>query len=100
MNYIYSACNAPIIILFIPCHPKVTKSHMKLYIHHYAITLYLIYDLTHRRMGPVHFFLGGGGGGTHFFAVLPKSRIHARIPASPENLAESGGGGGAARPKL
>ena len=44
---------------------------------------------NHRRRGPVHF-----GGHTHFLPVLSESRIHARIPASPENLAERGGGGG------
>ena len=32
---------------------------------------------------------GGGGGGTHIFCP-----IFARIPASHENLAEQGGGGG------
>ena len=43
------------------------------------------------RTGPVHFFLGGGGGSTHILGMFcPNRRIHARIRASPENLAERG----------
>ena len=39
------------------------------------------------------FFWRGGGVGTHVFGLfLLESRIHARIPTSPENLARGGGG--------
>ena len=37
-------------------------------------------------IGVWHLFMGGGGG-THVLPILPGSRNHAHIPASPENLA-------------
>ena len=50
-------------------------------------------SVTHRRTEPVRW--GGGGGVTHIFGMFcPIRRMHARIRASPENLAEPGGGGG------
>ena len=55
--------------------------------HNYEISVICVWDL----------FIwggGGGGGGYTFLPVLPDSRTHARMPASPENLAEQGGRGG------
>ena len=37
---------------------------------------------------------GRGGGALIFWPVLPESRIHAGIPARPENLVHPGLGGG------
>ena len=43
------------------------------------------------------FVCGGGGGGTHFWPVLPESRIHCLIPSqlcNPRSVGGEAGGGG------